>query len=113
MPRGDGTGPLGAGAMSGRAAGYCAGWGMPGYANYGVAGRCGGRGMGMGRGGGRGWRTMYHATGLTGWQRGWAGAPAPSPEQQKSALKAHAEALEQQLAAVKQRLSELEGCAEA
>ncbi len=43
MPRGDGTGPAGMGAMTGRAAGYCAGFGVPGYLNpYGgrvVAGR--------------------------------------------------------------------------
>ena len=41
MPRGDGTGPGGMGPMTGRAAGYCAGYGMPGYMNpYG--GRMGG-----------------------------------------------------------------------
>lgn len=33
MPRGDGTGPLGMGAMTGRAAGYCAGYSVPGFAN--------------------------------------------------------------------------------
>lgn len=116
MPRGDGTGPMGAGPMTGRAAGYCAGWGMPGYANNGAPsfgmgfGR--GRGMGMGRGGGRGWRTMYYATGLPGWQRGFAAVPAATPEQQKSALKSQTAALEQQLTALKQRLSELEGQAE-
>jgi len=33
MPRGDGTGPAGMGPMTGRAAGYCAGYGMPGYVN--------------------------------------------------------------------------------
>lgn len=33
MPRGDGTGPAGLGPMTGRAAGYCAGYGVPGYAN--------------------------------------------------------------------------------
>jgi len=33
MPRGDGTGPAGMGPMTGRAAGYCAGYGMPGYMN--------------------------------------------------------------------------------
>lgn len=31
MPRGDGTGPLGYGRMSGRGMGYCAGFGAPGY----------------------------------------------------------------------------------
>jgi hypothetical protein len=48
MPRGDGTGPAGMGPMTGRAAGYCAGYDMPGYMNpYG--GRMGG-GFGWGRG---------------------------------------------------------------
>ena len=33
MPWGDGTGPAGLGPMTGRAAGYCAGYPMPGYMN--------------------------------------------------------------------------------
>lgn len=33
MPGGDGTGPMGWGPRSGRAAGYCSGYGRPGYAN--------------------------------------------------------------------------------
>jgi len=33
MPAGDGTGPLGLGPMTGRAAGYCAGYTVPGYLN--------------------------------------------------------------------------------
>jgi len=33
MPGGDRTGPLGAGPMTGRAAGYCAVYPVPGYAN--------------------------------------------------------------------------------
>lgn len=79
MPGGDRTGPMGAGAMTGRGAGYCAGFGMPGYANpmpgrgFGMGGgRGGGFGRGFGRGfggGGRGWRNMYYATGLPGWAR--------------------------------------------
>ncbi len=31
MPRGDGTGPMGTGPMTGRGAGYCAGYTAPGY----------------------------------------------------------------------------------
>jgi len=34
MPRGNGTGPMGAGPMTGRAAGYCAGFATPGFANF-------------------------------------------------------------------------------
>jgi hypothetical protein len=33
MPFGDGTGPRGMGPMTGRRAGYCAGFGQPGFAN--------------------------------------------------------------------------------
>jgi len=33
MPRGDGTGPMGLGPMTGRGAGYCAGSGVPGFMN--------------------------------------------------------------------------------
>jgi hypothetical protein len=33
MPRGNGTGPMGMGPMTGRAAGYCAGYSAPGYMN--------------------------------------------------------------------------------
>jgi hypothetical protein len=58
MPRGDRTGPWGLGPMTGRAAGYCAGYPVPGYMNpipgYGRGwGR--GYGRGRGRGYGRGW----------------------------------------------------------
>ena len=53
MPLGDGTGPQGQGPMTGRGAGFCAGYGVPGYANPGPRG--GGRGRGRGwNGGGRG-----------------------------------------------------------
>ena len=47
MPIGDGTGPAGMGPMTGRAAGYCAGYPMPGYMNPYAGGRIGlGRGIG-------------------------------------------------------------------
>lgn len=46
MPFGDGTGPAGAGPMTGRAAGFCAGYPVPGYMNP-VAGRAGFYGAGM------------------------------------------------------------------
>jgi uncharacterized protein DUF5320 len=49
MPRGDRSGPNGMGPMTGRAAGFCSGFDMPGFMNP-----MGGRGMGRGRGGGRG-----------------------------------------------------------
>jgi len=39
MPAGDGTGPLGMGRMTGRAAGYCAGFPVPGFMNWGLGRR--------------------------------------------------------------------------
>ena len=74
MPGGDGTGPGGMGPMTGRGAGFCAGYGMPGYMNPMVGGG-GFWGMG-GRGGGRGRRNQFYATGMTGWQRAGYGMPA-------------------------------------
>ncbi len=83
MPGGDRTGPWGAGPMTGRAAGFCAGYDVPGYMNPAFGrGFGGGRGRGYGRGfgmgGGRGWRHQYYATGLPGWNRGYA-YPYPYP----------------------------------
>jgi hypothetical protein len=105
--------------MTGRRAGYCAGYGVPGYATpaFGRMGPQRGRGWG---GGGRGWRHMYYATGIPGWARfgygpAWGVPPAYSPyaramdeEQEMQMLRGQAEALKQQLDAISQRLSELE-----
>ena len=56
MPRGDRTGPWGLGPMTGRAAGYCAGYPVPGFMNPMPGfGRGFGYGRGWGRGYGRGW----------------------------------------------------------
>ncbi len=114
MPRGDGTGPTGLGPMTGRRAGFCAGYGMPGYANAGW-----GRGRG---GGGRGWRNRYYATGLPGWSRGrWPGPwgptpyapPAPWPQETQvevndvAALREQAGYREEALENVRKRLGEL------
>ena len=46
MPFGDGTGPAGMGPMTGRAAGFCAGFPVPGYMNP-VSGRPGFYGSGV------------------------------------------------------------------
>ncbi len=126
MPRGDGTGPWGGGPMTGRAAGYCAGNTVPGYMSPGGGlGRFGGWGGGWRGGGGRGYRNVYYATGLTGWQRGvrapggwggygWSVAPAVpygagiTREQEVAGLQAQAENLEQTLSDIRERLSKLE-----
>ena len=51
MPGGDRTGPVGGGSMTGRRAGFCAGYQVPGYENprFGF-GRGFGRGLGIGFG---------------------------------------------------------------
>jgi hypothetical protein len=123
MPAGDGTGPRGMGSRTGRGAGYCSGYGMPGYANpisgrgYGL-----GRGFGMGRGGGWGRRNWYYATGVPGWARypaapAWGTPPvapygpyaaAPSVEQETEVLRNQAEWLKDQLEAITKRLEEIE-----
>ena len=57
MSKGDKTGPQGLGSKTGRAAGYCAGYSVPGYMNtIRGCGRGFGRGFGRRRGGGFGIR---------------------------------------------------------
>lgn len=125
MPGGDGTGPMGLGPMTGRAAGYCAGFGAPGSMNFVPGG--GYWGWGRGRGGGRGRRNRYYATGMTGWQRSAAGVPAwgypyayggfygppasaaMNRQQEIDMLKGQAEYLEDMLENVHMQLKELEG----
>ncbi len=104
MPRGDGTGPAGMGPMTGRSAGYCAGFGVPGFVNRNV-GFGGGFGRGAGRGIGLGFRTRMGLGAAMPWF-GFAGRPDGETEQ--TLLKNQAEALKAQLNAVQQRLTELE-----
>ena len=113
MPRGNGKGPMGAGPMTGRGAGFCAGNGQAGFANPGAG--CGGgffgRGRGTGGGFGRGFRNMFFATGLPGWMRA-VGTVAPASggtaEAEKQVLKNQAEAMQSELDALQQRLRSLE-----
>jgi len=133
MPGGDRTGPVGMGPMTGRAGGYCAGYGAPGYMNP-VLGRGfgwgAGRGSGFGRGGGMGRRNRFYATGLTGWQQAAYGYPVygggmpynmpypPAPnssyaadlskEDALNALKGQTQYFEDALESVKKRVAELE-----
>jgi len=127
MPGGDGTGPAGMGPMTGRAAGFCAGYPEPGYMSP-IGGRgFGGRGRGFsGRGGGRGRRNWFYATGLPGWQRAgygmpaWGGTVSPfayggapvtpglTAQQELDGLKGQAEYLEDSLDGIKKRIGELE-----
>ena len=109
---------MGMGPMTGRGAGYCAGYGVPGYTNpYVGFGRGRGSGMGWGRGRGMGWSR--------GWGRGWRGssgygawpyypapvAPvpgqAPSRENEMEFLKTQSEAIQEELKAINGRIEEL------
>jgi len=111
MPFGDGTGPRGNGPMTGRGAGFCAGYPVPGYMN-----------PGAGRGGGRGWRHWYRATGMPGWMRANQGMPAfgggvnpqmyqnvqpPTPDEETAMLNNQAEFLKQQLDEIQNRINDL------
>ncbi len=133
MPGGDGTGPAGMGPMTGRAAGYCAGYPVPGYMNP-IPGRGWGFGRGWSRGrgwfgGGRGWRHWYFATGLPGWVRAgydlpvWGGygaypyygisygypyAPEITPKEEAEMLKEQAKIMQEELKVVQEQISTLE-----
>jgi len=116
MPGGDRTGPRGCGPMTGRQAGYCAGYSVPGYANP-IPGR-GWFGYGRHFGRGRGWR-QGPCTGYPGWSHPWMYPPAPAPgmfpyeqdmtpKQETNALRDQAEILQKQLEEINDRISTLE-----
>lgn len=93
MPRGDGTGPMGMGPMSGRGAGLCAGYNMSGFAN---------RGCGMGLGLGR--RAGFRAAGAGGWR----GMSTTVADDDKKTLRRQVDVMQSQLDALKKRLGETE-----
>ncbi len=92
MPRGDGTGPWGLGPMTGRAAGYCAGFPVPGFMNPFGFGR---------RWWGRAWSWQ--------WAAPFYGRPfyAAGPEQEAAFLKNQAEVIREELKRIEKRLKEL------
>jgi len=118
MPWGDRTGPMGLGPMTGRGAGYCAGFPYPGYANPWYGGFGWGRGGGRGRGRGFGFRRGFHPYGLTGY--GYApfaspyGAPPPSygvpqsAEEEAEFLKGQLDLLQKEIQEINSRIRELE-----
>jgi len=98
---------MGTGPITGRAAGYCAGYAVPGYMNP-IPGR------GLGLGWGRGWRHGFGAIGRPGWggygyPSAWGYGPyaPPTPEQEAEGLQKQAEWLKDQLDAINQRIEEL------
>jgi hypothetical protein len=113
MPRGDATGPMGFGPMTGRGAGPCGAYGLAGYANPFVGQRPAGRFFGGGRG--RGYRHWFHLTGLPGWARAanapfWGVTPPAysGVEQEKQVLRTQAEHLRATLKDLEDRLNELD-----
>ena len=117
MPGGSRTGPMGMGPRTGRAAGYCAGFDMPGYTNAAPGrGSGGGSGRSGGFGGGRGRRNRFYATGVPGQGR-FGGVPRafgpvsacsqPDTESERQTLQRQAEALEAEMAHIKKRLEAL------
>jgi hypothetical protein len=105
MPRGDRTGPLGEGPMTGRQLGYGAGYNSPGYAR--------GSGMGLGRG------FFGRGRGFFGFGRGyryfWRENPAnydlPAEASQSDELnfiKSTVQDLKNTLAAISDRLNRLD-----
>ncbi len=106
MPRGDGTGPLGRGPMSGRGAGFCAGFGFPGYDNA-FPGRRFGMGFGRSRGfdGGRGRRNRFPGAGMR--ERGCPGN-FRAGDAEKVYLARRADALQSELDLIRNRLAEME-----
>lgn len=114
MPRGDRTGPMGMGPRTGRGAGFCSNFAVPGYASP--------VGFGGGFGRRRGFGRMFFAGGFPGW--GYFGYPAAVPPAyaapyvyepaagEKELLSQQAEYLEAQLQQVKKRLADLKEDAE-
>jgi hypothetical protein len=117
MPGRDRTGPRGEGPMTGRGAGYCAGFSTAGYpdagypdAGYPAPGYWGfGPRFGFGRGGGwgRGWRHRAYAPR---WprRRGFPAYAPPTREQEADMLASQAEWLQAQLDEINERLADLE-----
>lgn len=116
MPKGDRTGPMGAGAKSGRMAGFCAGSNQPGYIRPAIAG---GARMGMGLrnrgfGGpmnqGRRWWHGPMASGWPGrmaWGRGSIAAQPFNSEMEAEWLKNRSRALQSELDAINEQLKAL------
>ena len=106
MPRGDKTGPMGMGSMTGRAAGRCAGHAVAGHMSAGHGGGQG-RGRGRGGGGGRDWRNRCCAPGFVAAEALTEAPEALTKEQELAILKGQAEQLEETLEGIRGRLDEL------
>jgi hypothetical protein len=117
MSAGNGRGSMGAGPMTGRGSGYCAGNSAPGYVNPAGGGGFYGNGRGAA---GRGRGNQFYSGGMNSRGRGFrnfqrrdeAGVnysrPEFSSENELSILKEQAEFIQNELASVAERIKELE-----
>ncbi|MBN2803206.1 MAG: DUF5320 domain-containing protein [Deltaproteobacteria bacterium] len=114
MPRGDKTGPQGMGPMTGRGAGFCRGFQVPGFMNS-VHRRGFGCGNGFSNGNGFGWRNRT----FSGANQGWGFQQSDSfssneagqnmtKEQELNVLKEQARYVEESLTNIRKRISEVE-----
>lgn len=114
MPRFDGTGPMGAGPMTGGGWGYCNPSGRyVGASRYGLGrGFRGGFGPGGGRGArgygrGLGWRGAY-APAAGGYRPAYASPYPITPDDEMAMLRDEANAIKNELDAINKRIEELE-----
>ena len=110
MPGFDGTGPGGSGPMTGGGRGYCSNEGSYNFSRPSLR-----RGVSFGYGRGRGYRHIYWETGLPRWGRGdpsmWGpySRPVVSKKSEIALLKGEAEALNESLNAIQERINDLAG----
>ena len=103
MPGGNRTGPVGTGPMTGRRAGFCAGFAIPGFANNNM-----GRGSGLGRGGGRSWYTGRSAEAAFANSWGIVQPGNPNDVEEIEFLQNRSKQLKQELKQIQKRLEVLE-----
>jgi len=97
MPLGDGTGPMGFGPMTGRGAGFCAGFPVPGFMNpFGFWGW------------GRGWRWFFRVPFFGYGFPFWGYSPFMTSKEELEMLKSQAEYLRELLSDIERRISEIE-----
>jgi Family of unknown function (DUF5320) len=109
MPRGDGTGPLGQGPMTGRGAGYCSRYAEPGYASRPAFGRgMAGPDAAGWCGRGHGYRNRFYATGAPFRAYGPDTETFLGAQEEAALLKSDAERLRSVLERVERRLEKLE-----
>jgi hypothetical protein len=106
MPRGNQTGPMGQGHMTGRSLGFYSGYDSPGYKKdfRGGMGKSFGRGNGRGMGFGRGRRFGFANNGFF---QGLFRMPSMSKNDEISVLKSQAEELKRSQETREKRLNEL------